>query len=157
MLSVRSSVIAAALLLVMPLSAGATPPPSVSYENVSVCGGAAFANLSIQFSQSGGNASVVTTAEVHRNPFYINGPRWASVYSESAYRTSPSSAWVTSTEQHDAPSGSGTYPDAAVTGKTTVVSPTCEIKGRYVLSVGCPGSRTSEYIDRTVSWPGCGT
>jgi len=134
--------------------AGATPPPTQTQYFPDICGNY-IGSATFEFNQDNYSAGVITTVDVHKNPLAAAAPdpRWASVYSESATRPNASAAWITNTEQHNATNG---FPSPAVSSQVAGKSPTCEIKGRAVISVGCPG-RGTFYKDVSVTWPGCGT
>ncbi len=150
----RLTLLAGLAAFALPLWAEASPPPTRTIDFPTICGNY-IGSATFEFHQDTYSAGVVTTVEVHKSPFApkADDPRWASVYSESATRPNASSGWIANTEQHNATNG---FPAPAVSSQVAVKSPTCEIKGRAVVSVGCPG-RGTFYQDVEVTWPGCGT
>jgi hypothetical protein len=140
------------------LAGAATPPPTETKYYI-VCGNY-LGSATFEFSQDAYTAGVVTSVEVHKNPFALPAPdpAWATVYSASATRPGPTAPWATTTEQHTAYNG---FPAPAVTyqaasKQTERKVSTCEIQGRAVIDVSCGPGNQPFHVDETVSWPGCG-
>lgn len=152
------SALAGLVLLAAPMLARATVPQNPPQEFIAC--GVYLVRATVQFSEDAYTAGVMTKAEVFKlgTAPLAGDPRWASVYSESASRPGPTSPWATNTQQHTAYNA---FPEPAITWQVATKQldmkvPTCEIKGRAVFSIGCPGRETFSK-DVEVTWPGCGS
>ncbi|MEG3789450.1 hypothetical protein V1318_04905 [Lysobacter sp. CCNWLW3] len=145
------ALLAAALL---PSIAAATPPPDAS-ERISICSGAYYAVMSLDFGNTGTTATVTAKANVVSEPFspFPPPPPYYAVYAGASHRANASSAWTTNDQNLE---GYGSYPAAAASAtKMAFRSATCELAGNAVVSVHCPnGNWEYKTLERT--WVGCG-
>lgn len=148
----RIALIAAALLL--PLTAAATPPPDAT-ARISICNGGYFAEMSLDFGNTGTTATVVAKANVVSTPVgpFPPPPPYYAVYAAASHRPDASSAWATNDQNLE---GVGSYPASPASAtKTMFRSATCELAGNAVVSVHCP-SGNWEYKTLERTWVGCG-
>lgn len=148
----RTALFAAALLL-SPIAA-ASPPPDAS-ARIPICNGAYYAEMSLDFGNTGTTATVVARSKVVSEPFspFPPPPSYYAVYAAASHRPDAGSGWVTNDQNLE---GYSSYPASPASATKMVLrSPTCELAGNAVVSVHCPaGNWEYKTLERT--WVGCG-
>lgn len=149
----RAALLTAALLCLPPIAAASPPPDATA--RVAVCNSGYFAEMSLDFGNTGTTAIVVAKANLVSTPVgpFPPPPPYFNVYASASHRPDANSAWSSNDQQSD---GYGAYPaQPARAQKSAFRSPTCELAGSAVVSVHCPsGQWEYKTLDRV--WVGCG-
>ncbi|MBT2748198.1 MULTISPECIES: hypothetical protein [unclassified Lysobacter] len=134
---------------VLPLVAGATPPPDVQTRKA-ICSGAYAIDLKFDFGDAGINSNVRATADLEPSAFSPPPPGYA-LYVDVAYKASTNAPWQENWAQITDVTENG-YPAQPVSKFIGGwKGPTCELRGVVVASVGCPDGT---WLTKPCSSPG---